>query len=58
MNVLTRLSTQQASQIHELLVQRKPGALRNGALFTDMPEPLKMLKLGLMRHDGGDKVMA
>jgi len=40
------------------LVQRKPGALRNGAPFADMPEPLKRLKLGLMRHDGGDKVMA
>ena len=40
------------------LVQRKPGALRNGAPFADMPEPLKKLKLGLMRHDGGDKVMA
>jgi transposase len=40
------------------VVQRKPGALRNGAPFADMPEPLKKLKLGLMRHDGGDKVMA
>lgn len=40
------------------LIQRKPGALRNGAPFADMPEPLKKLKLGLMRHDGGDKVMA
>jgi hypothetical protein len=40
------------------LVQRKPGALRNGAPFADMPEPLKKLKQGLMRHDGGDKVMA
>ena len=40
------------------LVQRKPGALRNGAPFADMPEPLKKLKLGLMRQDGGDKVMA
>ena len=28
------------------LVQRKPGALRNGAPFADMPEPLKKLKLG------------
>jgi hypothetical protein len=40
------------------LVERKPGALRNGAPFTDMPAPLKQLKLGLMRHAGGDKVMA
>ncbi len=36
------------------LVQRKPGALRNGAPFADMPEPLKKLKLGLLRHPGGD----
>ena len=40
------------------LVQRKPGALRNGAPFADMPGPLKQLKLGLLRHGGGDKVMA
>jgi transposase len=40
------------------LVQRKPGALKNGAPFADMPAPLKQLKLGLLRHDGGDKVMA
>jgi len=40
------------------LVTRKPGALRNGAPFADMPAPLKQLKLGLMRHAGGDKVMA
>ena len=37
---------------------RKPGALRNGAPFADLPAPLKLLKLGLMRHPGGDKVMA
>jgi transposase len=40
------------------LVQRKPGALRNGAPFADMPTPLKQLRLGLMRHAGGDKIMA
>jgi transposase len=40
------------------LVARKPGALRNGAPFADMPEPLKQLKFGLMRHQGGDRVMA
>jgi transposase len=40
------------------LLQRKPGALRNGAPFADMPAPLKQLKLGLMRHIGGDRVMA
>ena len=40
------------------LVARKPGALRNGAPFADMPVPLMKLKQGLMRHEGGDKVMA
>jgi hypothetical protein len=40
------------------LVERKPGALRNGAPFADLPAPLKQLKLGLMRHPGGDRVMA
>ena len=40
------------------LIQRKPGALRNGAPFTDMPAPLQRLRQGLMRHDGGDKIMA
>ena len=40
------------------LIQRKPGALRNGAPFADMPGPLKQLKLGLLRHPGGDRVMA
>ncbi len=40
------------------LVQRKPGALRNGAPFADMPAPLLRLRQGLMRHDDGDKTMA
>lgn len=40
------------------LVQRKPGALRNGAPFADLPPPLQRLRQGLMRHAGGDRVMA
>ena len=40
------------------LVQRKPGALRNGAPFADMPEPLQRLRQGLMKHQGGDRIMA
>jgi hypothetical protein len=40
------------------LIQRKPGALRNGAPFADMPEALKKLQQALMRHAGGDRVMA
>ncbi|MEK9803646.1 MAG: IS21 family transposase [Curvibacter sp.] len=40
------------------LVQRKPGALRNGAPFVDLPEPLQLLRRGLLREDGGDRLMA
>jgi transposase len=40
------------------LVQRKPGALRNGAPFADMPEPLQQLRQALLRDPGGDRVMA
>ena len=40
------------------LIQRKPGALRNGAPFADMPAPLLRLRQGLLRHDGGEKTMA
>ena len=40
------------------LVQRKPGALRNGAPFADLPTPLQRLRQGLLRREGGDRVMA
>jgi transposase len=40
------------------LVQRKPGALRNGAPFADLPAPLQRLRQGLMQRTGGDKIMA
>jgi hypothetical protein len=40
------------------LIQRKPGALRNGAPFADMPEPLQQLRRSLLRDPGGDRVMA
>ena len=40
------------------LLLRKPGALRNGAPFADMPEPLQRLRHGLLRRPGGDRVMA
>ena len=40
------------------LVQRKPGALRNGAPFADIPAPLQQLRQSLLRHEGGDKIMA
>lgn len=40
------------------LVQRKPGALRNGTPFLDLPAPLLRLRQSLLRHPGGDRVMA
>ena len=40
------------------LLERKPGALRNGAPFTGMPEPFLQLRHHLLRHVGGDRVMA
>ncbi|ESW36669.1 integrase [Pseudomonas taiwanensis SJ9] len=39
------------------LIERKPGALRNGAPFADLPKPLQQLKRGLRRHGNGDRVM-
>jgi transposase len=40
------------------LLQRKPGALRNGAPFADLPAPLQQLRRALLRDPGGDRVMA
>jgi hypothetical protein len=40
------------------LLERKPGALRNGAPFADLPEALQRLRRALLRESGGDRVMA
>jgi hypothetical protein len=40
------------------LIERKPGALRNGAPFADMPEPLLRLRGLLLKREGGDRTMA
>jgi transposase len=40
------------------LIERKPGALRNGAPFADLPDPLQRLRALLLRRPGGDRVMA
>ena len=40
------------------VIERKPGALRNGAPFADMPEPLLNLQRHLLKQTGGDRVMA
>ena len=40
------------------LLERKPGALRNGAPFAGLPEPLQRMRRALLREAGGDRVMA
>lgn len=40
-----------------LVVQRKPGALRNGAPFQTLPDAFKHLQQVLMRKSGGDREM-
>ncbi len=40
------------------LLERKPGAPRNGAPFADLPEPLQRLRRALLREHGGDRFMA
>jgi transposase len=39
------------------VIQRKPGALRNGAPFTEMPEAFRRLQAQLLRRPGGDREM-
>jgi endonuclease YncB( thermonuclease family) len=36
----------------------EPDALRNGAPFAEMPEPLQQLRRALLPDPGGDRVMA
>ena len=40
------------------LIERKPGALRNGAPFADMPTPMQTLRGLLLKREGGDRIMA
>jgi hypothetical protein len=39
------------------VLQRKPGALRNGAPFAELPEAFKRLQSLLLKHPGGDRDM-
>ena len=39
------------------MIQRKPGALRNGAPFLELPEAFKRLQHHLLRRIGGDREM-
>ena len=40
------------------VLQRKPGALRNGAPFQELPEGFKVLQEQLIKQPGGDREMA
>jgi len=39
------------------VIQRKPGALRNGAPFVEMPEAFRRLQAYLLKRPGGDREM-
>jgi transposase len=39
------------------VIQRKPGALRNGAPFVDLPDAFKRLQQHLLKYPGGDREM-
>lgn len=39
------------------VIQRKPGALRNGAPFAEMPEAFRRLQAHLLKRPGGDREM-
>ena len=39
------------------VVQRKPGALRNGAPFAELPNAFKLLQNHMLRKPGGDREM-
>ena len=39
------------------VIQRKPGALRNGAPFAELPEAFKRLQQHLLKQPGGDREM-
>ena len=39
------------------VVQRKPGALRNGAPFLELPDAFQRLQRHLLRNPGGDREM-
>lgn len=39
------------------VVQRKPGALRNGVPFTELPDSFRQLQALLLKRPGGDREM-
>jgi len=60
--VIERSHKQPARTIYDwrhylAVIQRKPGALRNGAPFAEMPEAFRALQKHLLRQSGGDREM-
>jgi transposase len=60
--VITRDHNAQGKTVYDWrhylsVVQRKPGALRNGAPFTELPDSFKRLQHTLLKHAGGDREM-
>ena len=39
------------------MLQRKPGALRNGTPFTELPEAFRRLQAALLKQSGGPRAM-
>jgi transposase len=58
LRALERDKTRYDWQHYIPIIERKPGALRNGAPFADMPEPLLHLRTLLLKREGGDRLMA
>ena len=42
---------------YQAVIQRKPGALRNGAPFVEMPDAFRELQAQLLQRPGGDREM-
>ena len=60
--VFTRDHSAQGKTVYDwrhylAVVQRKPGALRNGAPFTELPDSFRQLQAQLLKRPGGDREM-
>lgn len=60
--VITRDHSVQGKTVYDWrhylsVVQRKPGALRNGAPFRELPDSFKHLQRKLLKNTGGDREM-
>ena len=54
----SRMETRYDWQHYIPLIARKPGALRNGAPFADLPAAMQKLRGLLLKREGGDRIMA